>query len=64
MCLDANKSLSKANKTVALYELHLFILDEIGQHSFNQFVLHAPMHYGAGNTRKPIVVDHDIGEDG
>lgn len=64
MCLHANKFLSKVDDTVAPYELHLFILDEIGQHYFSQSVLHAPTHYGASNTRKPVVVDHDIGEDG
>lgn len=64
MCLHDNNLLSKVNEIVAPYELHLFVLDEIGQPNLGQSVLCAPTHYRAGNTRKPIVVDHDIGEDG
>lgn len=64
MCLHASNLFSKINELVAPYELHLFVLDEIGQQKLGQSVLRAPTHYGAGNTRKPIVVDHDIGEDG
>jgi len=64
MCLHVNKFSLKINEVVAPFELHLFILDEIGTNNLCQPALCSSTQNGAGNSRKPLVVDHDIGEDG
>ena len=64
MCLHVNRLLSKINEVVAPFELHLFILDEIGSDNLCQPAVCSSTRNGARNSRKPVVVDHDIGEDG
>lgn len=64
MCLHASRFLSKVNEVVAPSELHLFILDEIGEHSLCQLAFCASTRNGVRNSRRPAMVDQDIGEDG
>lgn len=64
MCLHANRLSSKVHEVVAPSELHLFILDEIGEHSLCQLAFRASTHNGARCSRRSAVVDQVIGEDG
>lgn len=64
MCVTSEKQSSKANEIVAPHKLSLFILDEIGQYTNTQLVLCARMLDGVAISSKPVVVSHDIGDDG
>lgn len=59
MCVLAENLSREVYLFVAPFELPLFILDEIGDS-----VLHAQKLNGAQNLKKPVVIDHDIGDDG
>lgn len=60
MCLHVSKFLLKINEFVAPDELHLFVLDEIGDHNLSYTALCASMHTSARNSRNPVVVDQEI----
>ncbi|KAF5182874.1 hypothetical protein FRX31_027540 [Thalictrum thalictroides] len=64
MCLSAKISFYEVNETVAPLELSLFILDECGDISHNQFPVCAKSRNGAMLYTKPVLLDHDHCEDG
>jgi len=67
MCASAEKSspeVIKIVETVTPSTPTLFNFDELGQHTGIHFVPHALTHKGWNKTRKGVVVDDDLGDDG
>lgn len=64
MCLNAKVSLSEAKGIVAPFEPPLVNLYGIRQHTQIQFMLRVLIHNGDKRIIKPIVLDHDLGDDG
>lgn len=63
MCIHAKIILSKVNPAVAPSQLLPFILDEIKEAALRKPFLNVRLHSEAQNSN-PVVLGHDIGDDG
>lgn len=63
MCIHTNVILSKVNPDLALYRFLPFILDEIGEQAIDKHILNARLHSEVRNSN-PVLLGHDIGDDG
>lgn len=64
MGLNADDSFSEAYEIVCLFGLPVFLLDELGYAIHTTFKLCAQMHNEASSYKLPVVLKHEIGEDG
>ncbi|KAF8402516.1 hypothetical protein HHK36_010601 [Tetracentron sinense] len=64
MCVNADNSFSNVDEVVAPFELPFFVLDEIGHITYSTSLLCAQMLNRIVSYRNPVVLKHDLCEDG
>ncbi|KAI8007711.1 CBL-interacting protein kinase 2 [Camellia lanceoleosa] len=64
MGLNGDNSFSEDYEIVCLFGLPVFLLDELGYAIRTTFKLCAQMHNEASSYKLPVVLKHEIGEDG
>ncbi|KAI8008239.1 CBL-interacting serine/threonine-protein kinase 10 [Camellia lanceoleosa] len=64
MGLNADNSFSEDYEIVSLFGLPVFLLDELGYAIHTTFKFCAQMHNEASSYILPVVLKHEIGEDG
>ncbi|GFY82053.1 CBL-interacting protein kinase 20 [Actinidia rufa] len=64
MGFNADNSISEDYEIICLFELPAFVLDEVGDTVHTALKLHAQVHNEATSYDLPIVLKHDLVEDG